>query len=86
MLNILRILFVTNINFHIPKILNPFRSIGYKEKESEQGRLINELNDYLGWLGNQKGISIERSRNNVKHVIYVAEILDLEARIPEGQN
>ena len=48
--------------------------------------MINELNDYLGWLGNQKGILIKRARNDVKHVIYVAKIQDLEARIPQGQN
>ena len=70
----------------LKEFLNPFGSIGYKEKESGQGRLINELNDYLGWLDNQKGILIKRARNDVKHVIYVTKIQDIKARIPKGQN
>ena len=48
--------------------------------------MINELNDYLDWLGNQKRILIKRARNDVKHMIYVARIQDLEAIILEGQN
>ena len=48
--------------------------------------MINELNDYLGWLGDKKRILIKRARNDVKHVIYVAKSQDLEARIPKGQN
>ena len=48
--------------------------------------MINELNDYLGWLGDQKGILIKRANNDVKHVIYVAKIQDLKGRIPKEQN
>ena len=60
--------------------------LGIRRKSYDKGDLINVLNDYLNWLGNQKGILSKRARNDVKHVIYVARIQDLKARIPKGQN